>query len=492
MRWIRTRHRDERGVAMITVILIGMVSTLLSVVAVSVTLHTFHETANGRRRVQATGSAEAGVDLAVAALSSNPYSTMPCSLNGALSTQPGQASYDTTITYYATSPPSGAALACPLGQVPASAEIHSVGSTNLRAYGHPAIDALVQLTPVLSKGLTTAIFSDQDFWPQNPLTVYGNNGNDANVYSNGNIYCAANTTVYGSIYSQGRIGGTAPDGAAGRTCYAKVDMYAKTAVDVSGPFGVGHDMSASQGNIAMSGPYVVENDATAKSTNTGGTVKGKRGSNQSGIANPPLQTLPTFTYKPVDWTGWTVGYEGSSCTDAQTAITNMGSATNKTLIVVHGTCKVSLPHGGSGAKTLLAQDLAIIAEGGIVETGELWFGSTGTQHQMMLIIPTNAVTASQPCNYTLTVPDSTGPHDIDFKGEIYALSGGLDIFMFSPCKVLLENATHNLRGQIYAQEVMLKNRTVINFVPFTVPGMTTTSSGLYTTQILYKRETGGR
>ncbi len=485
------RQREESGIALVTVILISAAVATMTIVAASMSVHALNSTSQGRRRIQATPAAEAGVDLAVSQLGQKTYPEMPCTLNGTLSTQPSQASYSVALTYYSTFPISGSGMTCPLTSPPAAVEIVSTGSTTNGGYGRPQMEALVQLTSVPTTGLTKAIFSDQIFWPQNATTVSGNSGNDANIYSNSNIKCAGTLTASGSMYAQGVIGGTAPDGASGRKCRAVVDVYAKGNVDVSSSFTVGHDVVSSDGSITMGGGYTVTHDAKAATTNTGGTVLGSRLSSQSGIADPPIETMPAINYVPGAWTGWDVRDKGTSCANVQTDIASMHTATQKRLLIVSGSCMVSLPSGGSGSQTKLAQDLAIIAEGGIKESGEMWFGSTNsTRHQLYLIVPSSAVTASSPCNYNLSTPDSTGAHDIDIKGELWNLSDALDIFMFSPCKVLIENSTHNFAGQIYAKEVMFKNNTSLSYVPFSVPGLTTASSGLFTTQVIYKRETG--
>jgi hypothetical protein len=485
------RPRNETGIALVSVVMIAMVVALMTVVAMAVTVHSLDQTKVNRRRVQATPAAEAGIDLAVNQLSTSAYSGMPCTLSGSLSTQPGQASYSVTLSYYSTFPISGSPMTCPLSSAPAAVEVVSTGTTTNATYGRPRMEALIQLTPVPSTGLTKAIFSDQIFWPQNATTVLGNSGNDANVYSNTDVKCAGTLTVNGSIYAQGVVGGTAPDGASARNCRTLVDTHAKGSVDVSGTFTVGHDVISSGSSITLGSGVTVTHDAKAATTNTGGTVNGSRLSSQSGIADPPTESLPTVTYSATNWSGWDVRDEGTSCANAQADINSMASATQKRLVRVTGSCIVQLPNGGSSSQLKLAQDLAVVADGGIKNTGETWMGSTNsTRHKVYLIVPNAAVTTASPCNYSLSVPDSTGAHDIDFKGEFYDLSGALDFFFFSPCKVLVENATHSLSGQMYAKEIMFKNNTSLSYVPFTVPGVTTTSSGRFTTQIVYKREIG--
>src|SRR6266568_4053241 len=127
-----TRLRDERGVALVTALLVSMVVLSLSLVVVQLSIHNSGQSSYDRRRDQAIGAAEAGIDSAFATIQFTGTASLPCgpdSYQGTLSTTPAS-SYSVTISYYDTSPPTGSALSCPLtdDSAPVAAELVSVGT----------------------------------------------------------------------------------------------------------------------------------------------------------------------------------------------------------------------------------------------------------------------------------------------------------------------------------------------------------------------------
>ncbi|MCA1727150.1 MAG: hypothetical protein LC722_05725, partial [Actinobacteria bacterium] len=59
-------HRDEEGIAMITAMLVGMVTLSLSLVSVQLAVHNSGQSSYDRKRVQAIHAAEAGLDAYLA------------------------------------------------------------------------------------------------------------------------------------------------------------------------------------------------------------------------------------------------------------------------------------------------------------------------------------------------------------------------------------------------------------------------------------------
>jgi hypothetical protein len=457
-----------------------MVVVGLSLSAIQLSQHGLNTTATDRKRIQAADAAEAGLDVTIAALQANPYPTLPCTVSGSLSSAPTTASYSVAITYYAAFPPAGAPLTCSSGlsAQPAAAEIVSTGDTQAAGFGRRQMDALVKLTPVVGSGsgFNRAIFSEQGPVLNNSLTINGYSGQDGDIYTNGNVTCVNAATVHGSIYAQGTV-------TMNNACHATVDVYAKGNLTTTNASNIGHDAISSQGNISLGNNSTVAHDATAKGTNTGGTVTGQRRSNQTGIPDPPVATMPTLNWNPAAWmsAGYTVIDEGTNCTQARIDIATMSTATDNRVYRIHGSCKMTW----SNDQTItLARDLAVVADGGFQWNNNFKVKSSvaGVPHKLSWIVPTDAVTAGSPCGSA-----DGGPHDMRASNSNSSTSD-ITVFFYTPCNISLSNAVSG-GGQIYGGRVRINNAFTLNYVPAEIPGSVSASATLYTVAISYKRET---
>ena len=476
----RRGTRQEQGIAMITVMLTSMVVVGLSLTAVQLSEHGLTSTSTDRKRIQAADAAEAGLDVALAALQANPYPTMPCTLTGTLSDVPTTASYSVAITYYPTFPPNGAPLTCSggLSAQPAAAELVSTGDTQAVVGGKRQMDALIKLTPVpgSGSGFNRAIFSNQGPLLNNSLTINGFSGQDGDVYTNGNVTCNNAANVHGSIYAQGTI-------LLNNACNVTVDVYSKGNLTTNNASSIGHDAISSQGNISLGNSSTVSHDATAKGTNTGGTVTGQRRSNQTGIPDPPTASMPTLNWDAAAWTsaGFTVVDEGTNCTQAHDDIATMNTAVVNKVYRIHGSCKMTWTNNET---ITLARDLAIVADGGFVWNNSFKVKSSvaGVPHKIWWIVPSDAVTVSSPCGSA-----DNGPHDM-YSGNANTSTSDITVFFYTPCNIAMNNAISG-GGQIYAGRVTINNAFTLSYVPTDVPGAASSSTTLYTVAISYKRET---
>jgi len=104
------RFSEERGVALITALLVSMVVVSLAVVVVGLSLHNVNSSSSDRKRVDAVDAAEAGIDATLSSFRSVTIAALPCpgdaSLTSTLNTTP-VAQYTVTPYYYATYPATG-------------------------------------------------------------------------------------------------------------------------------------------------------------------------------------------------------------------------------------------------------------------------------------------------------------------------------------------------------------------------------------------------
>jgi len=462
------RRRDDDGVAMISFLMIMMIVSTTAVAAYQVSRHDIDRMTLSQRRVSNVGAAEAGLDLALSMLGSAP---LPCSVTGTLDSNPQVGEYSVAISYYDTYPAIGSPLTCTPGigpsAAPATALLRSVGSAGPTASTSRTMEALVRMTPVPTGSLDKALFSDRSFSPTNNVTMYGNVGNDADLYTNGDFTCANNETINGSVYSQGAL-------SASNNCTVQVDYHARGDVTLTNSVSIGHDVKSSRGNITMSSNSTVSHDAIAFGTNTGGTVVNNRVSGAT-IADPPTQVMPTVNFDAAEWSeaGWTRQIDaGSNCAQAYSEIAAMSSQVTPT--VIQTTCALSW----SGNTTItLGANLAVFASGGFTMSNNFTARSTNsTLRTFYLIVPTSAGTTD------CTSPGITLRNNTTFQSTI-------SVLFFTPCKVSIENNDGGY-GQIYAGVVSVSNNFTFHYRPASIPGVewiggTATS---FTRDLIYKRE----
>src|SRR6266542_4657856 len=232
--------KDERGVAMVTALMISVVVLIFSVAVVSLSLHNSGASARDRKRVDAISSAEAGIDATMATIqaavidkSQSKY-TLPCTVTEPLPETP-TAKYDVTVNYYTTYPPSGDPMACPPTTVPAAATLTSKGTSVTGALSASrTMEAEARLAPVYG-AFGQAIFSNTGINLNNHLGVSGHQGNDADLYTNGNLSCSNNSNIAGSAFVQGTI-------SLSSSCTFAQDGYAKGSVTMINSALIGHDV----------------------------------------------------------------------------------------------------------------------------------------------------------------------------------------------------------------------------------------------------------
>lgn len=472
----RGRSGEEHGIAMVTAVMVTMVVTILGLVSLRMSLHSADSTASNRKRVQAVGAAEAGLDFALARIQ-KPVFGFPCALTDTLQTSPTLARYSAKITYF-DGYPTGTPLACTATDppvlaagTPKGALIVSRGTTNAKAFGDRTMEALVRLEPLAGGvGFDKAIFSDSSISVANNTDVYGENGPDGDVYTNGDFVCdVGNQNYRGNITAAGAKTGTTGSISFLQKCTVEGDLYGRGHVKTTNNALIAHDIKTSQGNITLSNSTEVRHDAIAGGTINGGIVRNNRKAGAS-LPDPPVQALPTLNYDETAWT--TKGYVATVNNDCATVNSDIVSkAAAGAPRLIRTACPVTLD-----MKLKLNNDLAIFADGGFVMQNNFDLLSVNsTVRDMHFIVPSSAATA--PC----VTPGITTGTGSTFYDTVHYL-------MFTPCKITLRNANGGY-GQIYGGTVSIENNFTFHYAPMPVFGATTTSpTSTFTLDIAYKRE----
>ncbi len=473
--------RDDSGVALITVMLLVLVAVVLSAVVFQLALHNQDSSSLNRKRVQSIATAEAGIDLTLARLSTVPS---PCTgdaeLTGQSHTSPAVSTYTVTIDYYATYPTSGSPLQCTAGSGPTSTPAAAVISAVGTSHGGPRkMQSLVRLNPipVADPGFNRAIFSSRQMSVSNSPNIYGFNGNDADIYTNGDFSCSNSQTYYGSVVAQGTA-------TMANSCSVRQDLYVADNVTTSGHNDIGHDLKTSGGNISLNKNTTVGHDAIAAGTNSGGTVANTRVSNAT-LAAPPRRDLPQVNFSASAWqaAGYTSQITNNNCTTGSGGvyeeISNMSSATAPT--VIQTSCALSW---ANNTTITLNNNLAIFSTGGFSAVNNFTVKSSGsTRRDLYLIVPFAA--ATQPC----TTPGITLSNRTTFNNT----TNPIRVMMYTPCSITVSNKS-SFSGQIYADNVTYGNNFDMYYSPMNIAGTVfpPVSGGTpagFSIDTIYKRET---
>lgn len=474
---MRVLNRDDSGIAMITAVMVSFVVLVLAGTAVQISTHTLSGAQQDRKRVFTFHAAEAGIDRGLLTLQTTGYAALPCAspLTGTLQTQPGSATYSVAFTYYASYPPTGSALACPLTSAPAAVVMSSTGNTSGQVGDTRRVQLAAKLTPAAAGGYNKTIFSDQTMEFDNALVVTGNVGNDAVLYTNGDFNCDNANLLYGSVMAQGSV-------VLSNSCNVKVDLWANEAVTLGNAIDVGRDLTSSTSSVTMGNANRIGRNVVAGTTATldnSSTVGGQviQGNVQPA---PPYESLPALSYVQSAWVsaGYTIRSQGSNCAAAVSELMSQ-TWTTPTVMKVGG-CKLSFPNN---ALVNMRNSIAIITD----EAIEFANGATFRKHatatvdpKLYMIAPVESSCAASPI----------GPADISM-GNGTVFESPVRTFLYTPCKVLFANSGQML-GQVYAGQVHIDNTASIAYRPMgSIPGVGNAPTVVTDVAIAYKREVVG-
>jgi len=445
------RFSDERGLAMVTALLASVVVLILSVAVVNLSVHNSAESAFDRKRTQAVDAAEAGLDDYLSSLTAKVGAQMCAPMTGTTTTTP-QSTYNVSITLYSTWPPDDSSVidcstmtddTLPLGALVVSKGT-SVIPGSVTAVSR-TMETEVKLTPIYG-GLGQAIFSDQGINFQNQFTLNGYQGNDGDVYTNGDFALNNNTKISGSVYAQGSA--TISQG------IVKANVWAKMAVSLSSGIEVFGDGTSSQSSITLSNNSTIDGNAKAGTTITGGTVKGTKTQNSPSGA-PPYLALPQIPYVQQDWVN--AGYQIHNsvlCAEAQAFINALPSG--NWVVRVTPTCALTW---GNNSVVNIPGNLAIITDGSITTVNQTsWNATSSSQATMYWIRP-----------YQSGLNCGTGAYNMTSSN--YTNFNNLSLFVYTQCTInFANNNAGGAVGQLIGGQVNITNQATMNYVPIIVPG----------------------
>ena len=488
------RCRDEDGLVALAVSLaVSAVLFLTGLLAFQMAGNNQSESSLRRIQAMALDAAEGGLDRAYQSIqSASSANQLPCgsaALTENLSTQPAKSSYLVSITYDSTVPVTSGALTCPsAGGDLTSAQAASVIATGTTGAGtalatNQYMEALLKITPGSTTGsvFDQAVFSNLSMTGSNNPTIYGHNGNDGNLYTNGSVVCGNGFLVQGSVSAAGSFTGTnncTVDGTV--TTVGNISMANHTTIggNAISTGSSGCTSPSTQGNITMGDNSSVAQSAYAYCSITlGGSASVGQNvvPNDSALSSQSVQTSESFPSVPMpstasvaaDWTaaGYTNQITDNNCaaSGVYKDISNMSTATAPTVIMT--SCALSWTGNSSVS---INQNLAIFSTGGFSLANNTTFQSaSSTLHQLFLLVPSIVGSTTTTC--------TSGQPGITFSNNT-SFATTLDVLDYTPCTLTISNNSTGY-GQVYAGTLNATNLFSAHFVPMSLPGGAATGGG---------------
>jgi hypothetical protein len=473
---MRSRQRNDEGMALVVALLILGISTVLSLTVVKVAISTEQDAGGDRQRTTSVDVAEAGIDQTYANIQASGAALPACTPAATtLQTAPDNISDQVTIQYFDAA---GTPLACGTGQ-PAQAKIVSkatAGKLAGQSVKSRSMEALVNLTPLRANGFSDAIFAQGNLAFGNHTTINGNGTPDADLYTNHDFTCQNNETFSGNVYVQGNA--TLSNGCTiVSTLWVTGDVSTGTAWNGS----IGGAVLSSGGSIDLSGPGNVSGSLQASGTVAYSGCSASKCFPGATLAAPPLQPMPILRDDPATlaaWTGFTVVTRqtcsgGTASTNPNLWLAAGTSPSTNTILLT--SCRISL----SGTDINAGADLAIFAEGGFDISGNSSVNAvpSGATRNVYFIQPYGS-------------PAPGGGADGISTSNHFGTDPSVNMLLYSPYDITFNNNSTHIGQVIGGGDVNITNRFDMTYQPLPVFGIDPTSlpTVSYKVDVLYKRE----
>jgi Tfp pilus assembly protein PilX len=473
--------RDERGVALITALMVTFVIAALALMVVQLSMHNVDQSNYDRKRVQSVNASEAGVDYTWNTIEQSNPATLAANYNttthvgtytGTLGTGPGTASFTSTVKYYDTN---GTLMTtAPTQNVyPANALITSVGTTNGTV--NRTVQSYVKLTPirqaiqsaVLINGSGTTSFG-------NNFTINGDQGTDADIHIEyGNLSISNQPNIYGNVYVSGTNCTTANATTCGTLSVANNNVihgnawsWGSMTLQQNNQSTVLGNAQSSAANIAGSG--VIGGNATAATTIASSLhVSGSKYPTSPTSQHPPAVTFPNVCWDTVGTScngvsseyasaGYTiVTYSGATaCTDAQNALTSTHYTAN-TVVRIAATCDITI---GNNKTVTFDKNLVVFTNGGVVmQQQNNWNGQNNNTLAFITGYQSGMTTSCSSNSYNITTSN-------------YSNFNNVYVSFYTPCTLTIANL-NSFSGQILGGDVNLSGNFTLNYKPVLLPGL---------------------
>jgi hypothetical protein len=446
--------KDERGIAMVSAMLVTLVVTSLAATGFALATHNSQQSGNDRRRVDSIAAAEAGIDAYLQYIATAPTTGTACSLpNGTLTATP-PATYVVSATYY-TGTDAATQIPCSGGVLsgstaPGAILIHSVGTAAGRSRTMEAWYGLVPNSTVTT-AFTGAVYSYKDATFSGGSAQFSSNTHQGNLYAEtGNINLSGSSLIDGVIAA--RAGTVTLSGSAQ---------------------GLG-DVTA-YSTLATSGGVIIWGNGRSSmgANNNGAIIKGteywcssKQGVGLAGTTKECNSTLPTdqggFPY--FSWTDFQANnakfHEGAytiqsfntgsnnDCTNAHNYI--MTGPTGNNAVYIGTNCTLNFPGGAIPVNG----NIAVVSVGSLNLSGGSYFNPPNSNTGFHLRLEFNINSTAPACT-------SNG---IAFSGGS-STGAGVQAELRTPCYANFSGGSFSGTGSVLAGNVNFSGGSSINAMP---------------------------
>jgi len=197
---LHRRFREESGVAMIVSLMVAFVVLMLSTIVVAQSIHSLDSSGYDRQRLLSVNAAEAGINHWYQYLQTTALDDLNCSARSEdVASGPTVATFDTTAVFYAAD--GTTVMDCSTfseTNFPSYAAIRSTGTVQDQT--PRTIETLARLSPNYG-GFGAAILAVNTTTFGNQFDIYGENGNDGDVYVlNGDLVVSQAINIRGNVY----------------------------------------------------------------------------------------------------------------------------------------------------------------------------------------------------------------------------------------------------------------------------------------------------
>jgi hypothetical protein len=443
LRQIRRKLDDERGIALITAILVSMVVITLGATSVTLSLHNSEQSARDRRRVESVAAAEAGINYYFSHLQSGPPDTFECAVTDSLTGTP-TTQFQASVTFYDVD---GNVIPCPMGadEEPDAALVRSVGTSTS---DDPArtIEAFVNLIPIRGTPFGDfAVYSDGDPSFNSNTQVFGGDSNDGHVYTNGNAVIESNAQIYGDVWAQGFI-------QLESNSEVKEDVWSGTYVQLDSNSRVRGNARAATEYVNLDSGGHVYGDGRAGGAITLAATAAIDGLQVPNTRSDPPDPIPfpEFTYDPLAWMD--AGYNVQVVATCAAARLFINAITDGNWVVrIPVSCDLNIT---TGTEPTIVGNLAIISDGSLTMSSNTDFLSDGGEHALHLIF---GLGEADPCDITFSSNSS--------------IATGLRTLLYTPCEINLNSNTLVIEGQMFAGGVNFNSNSDLTYDAIDVPGV---------------------
>jgi len=453
---LRSMHRDERGFALVTAVLLLSVMTMLMAVSLSAGQSAFTISERGARWNRTLVIAEAGVHDAVTRLGQDRTKISPCPLG--TSTSPcsvqGGGQYQVDWTFGSN------------GHV----TVRSVGYYPTMANAQITREVRVHLDP--RPAFEYALFSAEAIELKNDQEIVGDIWGTTGVrLQNSSIVCGSITNAAGNVTL----------GNASAVVKSHTTMSGRSCTGKSGDVWTGGNISSNngtiEGNARTGAPSGTLCSATSTSFQiTGGTVEGNAtacgqisgatvlGTSSPGVytARPPVSPLPTYTFDPLNYPGLQCIPSAPTCGPTNTSTTAVATFNSTVRTPTMQGSYAIWQTSPTSATKLDLKDLDLSGDLTIVTNAPIELGNTGTISSpipaTLVLITLYVPPVGTSCSATGGDCSIYGKNSVIFdSGDLANPADGVVGVMYTPGKIAFKNADNAAEGALYGGSMEIKN-----------------------------------